>query len=532
MQGLIQLRAILAAVNLSVRPKTIAAERAPDLRSNLEAQTLLFRIGSAASLRIIRPWVLAAEGQAKLWLFLRQNSLAVRTTGSHSPLRGIKAKFISIYYIYKGDIYMNAARLNLEGKEHNLHIIRGTENELAVDISKLREQTGYITLDDGFSNTGSCVSAITYIDGNNGILRYRGYPIEELAEKSTFVETAWTIIWGRLPTQSELRRFSMLLTEHELLHESLRHHFDGFPIDAPPMAILSAMINSISCYHNELLTNLNDEEFEVAVAKLISKVRTIAAAAYKMNTGRPIMYAVPEYSYVHNFLHMMFSLPNRPYVPDPDVIKALNLILILHADHEQNCSTSTVRMVASGGANLFASTAAGVCALWGRLHGGANQAVVEMLESIRQTNCSVKNFVEKIKNKENGIKLMGFGHRVYKNFDPRSKILREAAQKILEKQGQSDALLDIAQELAEIALKDDYFIQRKLYPNVDFYSGIILKAIGIPLNMFTVMFAIGRMPGWIANWKEINDNPKQKIYRPRQIYIGESLRSYEPINSR
>jgi len=425
------------------------------------------------------------------------------------------------------------AKINLGGKDYSLPVVKGTLNELAIDISKLREQTGYITLDDGFGNTGSCTSAITYIDGDNGILRYRGYPIEELAEKSTFIETAWTLIWGRLPTQAELRHFSLLLTEHELMHEGLRHHFDGFPIDAPPMAILSAMINSMSCYDNALLSNhLNDEEFEEAAARLISKVRTIAAAAYKMSTGRPVIYAVPEYGYVNNFLHMMFTLPNRPYIADPDIVKALNLILILHADHEQNCSTSTVRMVASGGANLFASAAAGVCALWGHLHGGANQSVVEMLEEIHKTRTSVKDFVEKVKRKENGIKLMGFGHRVYKNFDPRSKILREIASKVLQKQGQSDQLLDIAQELADIALKDDYFIQRKLYPNVDFYSGIILKAIGIPPNMFTVMFAIGRMPGWIANWKEVHDNPKQKIYRPRQIYMGEDTRHYVPIDAR
>ncbi len=425
------------------------------------------------------------------------------------------------------------ANINLGGKDYSLPVVKGTQNELAIDISKLRDQTGYITLDDGFGNTGSCTSAITYIDGDNGILRYRGYPIEELAEKSTFIETAWTLIWGRLPTQAELRHFSLLLTEHELIHEGLRHHFDGFPIDAPPMAILSAMIQAMSCYDNALLSDhLNDGEFEEAAAKLISKVRTIATAAYKMSTGRPIIYAVPEYGYVNNFLHMMFTLPNRPYIADPDIVKAINLSLILHADHEQNCSTSTVRMVASGGANLFASAAAGVCALWGHLHGGANQAVVEMLEEIRKTRTSVKDFVEKVKRKENGIKLMGFGHRVYKNFDPRSKILQDIASKVLQKQGQSDELLDIAQELAGIALKDDYFIQRKLYPNVDFYSGIILKAIGIPPNMFTVMFAIGRMPGWIANWKEIHDNPKQKIYRPRQIYMGESLRHYVPIDVR
>ncbi|MDR3002309.1 MAG: citrate synthase [Fibromonadaceae bacterium] len=428
---------------------------------------------------------------------------------------------------------MSNATLNIEGKEYSLPVIKGTEGEFAVDISKLRDQSQYITLDDGLGNTGSCTSAITFIDGDKGILRYRGYPIEELAEKSTFVETAWTIIWGRLPTESELRRFSGLLTEHELLHEGIKHHFDGFPIDAPPMAILSAMINSIGCYYQDLLTNMSSEaDFEDVAARLISKVRTISAAAYKMSIGRPIIYGVPEYSYVQNFLHMMFSLPNRPYIADPDIVKALNLFLILHADHEQNCSTSTVRMVASSGANLFASVAAGVCALWGPLHGGANQAAVQMLEEIQKANLPVKDFVEKVKRKENGIKLMGFGHRVYKNFDPRSKILHDIAKKILNKKGQSDELLDIAQELAEVALKDEYFIERKLYPNVDFYSGIIMRAIGIPLNMFTVMFAIGRMPGWIANWKEVYDNKKQRIYRPRQIYTGKNQRPYELIDKR
>ena len=427
---------------------------------------------------------------------------------------------------------MSTAKFILDGKEYSMPTIKGTQNEMAVDISKLREQSGFITIDDGYSNTGSCTSAITYIDGDKGILRYRGYPIEELAEKSTFIETAWLIIWGRLPTQTELNRFSTLLTEHELLHEGSRHHYDGFPTDAPPMAILSAMINSTSCYHHELFGDLDEQGFENVAAMLISKVRTISAAAYKMSVGRPIMFGVPEFNYVHNFLHMMFSLPNRQYLADPDIVRAMNLILILHADHEQNCSTSTVRMVASGGANLFASTAAGVCALWGHLHGGANQAVVEMLEEIHRTKCPIKDFVEKVKRKENGVKLMGFGHRIYRNFDPRSKILREAARKVLQKQGQSDELLNLAQELAEVATKDDYFIQRKLYPNVDFYSGIIMRAIGIPLNMFTVMFAIGRMPGWIANWKEMYDNPKKKIYRPRQIYIGEDIRHYEPIEMR
>lgn len=426
----------------------------------------------------------------------------------------------------------HTAKIILDGKDYTFPVVEGTEKELAIDITHLREQTGFITLDDSFGNTGSCKSSVTYIDGDAGILRYRGYSIEELAEKSTFIETAWLTIWGHLPTAAELDRFSDLLTEHEMLHEGLRHHYIGFPNDAHPMAILSAMINSMSCYHPELMDIQSDEHFEEAAARLMSKVRTIAAAAYKMSMGRPMTYPVPEYEYAHNFLHMMFSLPNKPYKADPDVLRALNLFLILHADHEQNCSTSTVRLVASGGANLFASTSAGVCALWGHLHGGANQAVIEMLEHIRKSDYTVKEFIEKVKRKENGVKLMGFGHRVYKNFDPRSKILHDATLKMLAKLNRKDELLDIAQELAEYALKDEYFIERKLYPNVDFYSGIILRAIGIPENMFTVMFAIGRMPGWIANWKEVHDNPKQRIYRPRQVYMGETKRDYVPISER
>lgn len=426
----------------------------------------------------------------------------------------------------------HTAKLILDGKEFSYPVVEGSENELAIDITKLRDQSGFITLDDSFGNTGSCKSSITYIDGDKGILRYRGYPIEQLAEKSSFVETAWLTIWGRLPNKEELSRFSGLLTEHEIMHEGLKHHFEGFPNDAHPMAILSAMINSMSCYHSELMDIQTEGHFEEAAARLMSKVRTIAAGAYKMSVGRPMMYPVPEYDYAQNFLHMMFSLPNKPYLADPDVVRALNLFLILHADHEQNCSTSTVRLVASSGANMFASTSAAVCALWGKLHGGANQAVIEMLEHIRKADYTVKDYIEKVKRKENGVKLMGFGHRVYKNFDPRSKILREAAQKVLAKLNKSDELLDIAQEMAEYALHDEYFIERKLYPNVDFYSGIILQAIGIPLNMFTVMFAIGRMPGWIANWKEVYENPKQRIYRPRQVYTGATVRDYVPLDKR
>ncbi|HOW61610.1 MAG TPA: citrate synthase [Candidatus Contendobacter sp.] len=423
-------------------------------------------------------------------------------------------------------------RIELDGQSYEFPTVEGTERELAVDISALRDRTGYITLDDGYGNTGSCTSAITYIDGDKGILRYRGIPIEQLAEHSTFVETAWLVIWGRLPTQAELDHFSALLTQHEMMHESLRNHFQGFPPNAPPMAILSAMINAVSCYEPEMMQIEDEHTLESAAARLISKVRTIAAASYKMSVGQPMDYPHPEYHYCENFLHMMFSIPYREYVPTPEVARALNLFLILHADHEQNCSTSTVRMVASSQANMFASCAAGVCALWGPLHGGANVAVIEMLEFIRQSGMNVSEYVQRVKMKDTRLRLMGFGHRVYKNFDPRSKILKAAADKMLAKLNVSDPLLDIALELEGVALNDDYFVERKLYPNVDFYSGIILRAMGIPVNMFTVMFAMGRMPGWIANWKEIHDNPKSRISRPRQIYTGCTLQNYVPIEQR
>ncbi|MDR1760107.1 MAG: citrate synthase [Fibrobacter sp.] len=423
------------------------------------------------------------------------------------------------------------AKIELDNMILECPVIVGAEKEKAIDISELRAKTGYITLDDSFSNTGSCKSAITYIDGDKGILRYRGYPIEELAAKSSFAETAFLVIYGHLPNKEEYSRFSGLLTDYEILNESFKHHYEGFPNNAPPMAMLSAMINALSCYQPEV--NNNDiSKFDVSAARLISQVRVLAASAYKMSVGLPTVFPYPEMSYAENFLHMMFSLPNRPYEMDQDIIDALNMFLILHIDHEQNCSTSTVRLVASSGANLYASCAAGVCALWGRLHGGANQAVVEMLNHIKNADYNVKEFIDMVKNKKNGVKLMGFGHRVYKNFDPRSKILQAAAHKLFKKAGQSDELLSIAQELADYALNDEYFIERKLYPNVDFYSGLIMQALGIPLNMFTVLFAIGRMPGWIAHWKELSENPKRRIYRPRQIYVGETLRHYEPMSMR
>src|SRR5207249_2286318 len=386
--------------------------------------------------------------------------------------------------------------------------------------------------DDGYANTGSCESEITFIDGEQGILRYRGIPIEELAEQSTFIEVAHLIIMGKLPTSAELRRFSELLTEHELLHEGMKHHFEGFPATAHPMAILSSMINAASCFYPELLTAQLRDPFDVRAARLLSKVRTIASFAYRKSRGLPIIYPKPEYKYTANFLHMMFSQPNQDYELKPEAVKALDLIFLLHADHEQNCSTATVRMVASSRANLFASAAAGVCALWGPLHGGANQAVLEMLEEIHKSGDDGSKFIAAAKDKNSGKRLMGFGHRVYKNYDPRAKIIKKAADEVLAKLHVSDPLLDIAKHLEEAALRDPYFVERKLYPNVDFYSGIIMRAIGIPVEMFTVIFAIGRMPGWIANYKEVMEGDHTRIYRPRQIYTGPTLNHYTPLKER
>jgi citrate synthase len=424
------------------------------------------------------------------------------------------------------------ATLQIGNKAIDLPVIVGTEKECGLDISDLRAQTGCITLDDGYGNTGSCVSNITFIDGEEGILRYRGYPIEELAEKSTFVETAYLLIFGELPTAEQLQEFRRLLTEHEFIHESMRHHFEGFPPNAHPMAILSAMINAVSCYQPVFMEPENDDKFADSAARLMSKVRTIAAAAHKTSTGQPMMYPRQELPYVANFLHMMFSKPHRRYEPDPDVVRAMEMILILHADHEQNCSTSTVRMVGSSQANLYASVSAGVCALWGPLHGGANQAVIQMLTEIQETGESVEHFIAKVKDKQTKIRLMGFGHRVYKHYDPRAAIIKTACDKVLNKLGIRDPLLDIAKKMEEVALRDNYFVERKLYPNVDFYSGIIMRAIGIPIDMFTVMFAIGRMPGWIANWREAHLQPNARISRPRQIYTGPAMRPYIPVEQR
>jgi citrate synthase len=424
------------------------------------------------------------------------------------------------------------AELILGERKINLPVVIGTEEEKAIDIRELRSRTGYITLDSGYANTGSCESAITFIDGEAGILRHRGIPIEELAERSTFVETAFLIIYGHLPTAEELGRFSMLLTENAMLHEDMKFHFEGFPATAHPMAIISSMINAAACFWPELMEGGDPmKDFDLHAARLISQVRTIAAFSFRKSRGLPINYPNPEFTYAENFLHMMFSEPHRAYDLKPEVVKALDLILLLHADHEQNCSTATVRMVASSRANLFASAAAGVCALWGPLHGGANQAVIEMLQKIHAEGDDGSRFVREVKEGTKGRRLMGFGHRVYKNYDPRAKIIKRKCDELLAALRIDDPLLDIAKHLEEVAIRDSYFVERKLYPNVDFYSGIIMRALGIPLKMFPVMFAIGRMPGWIANFREIAAD-EARIYRPRQIYVGPKLSPYVAITER
>lgn len=424
------------------------------------------------------------------------------------------------------------ATITIEGKEYEYPVITGTEGEKAIDIRKLRTDSGYITYDDGYGNTGSCKSDITFIDGEKGILRHRGIPIEELAENASFLSTAYLVIYGHLPNKQQKTRFSELVTENASLHEDFRHHFSGFPSSSHPMAVLSAMLNALGCYHPQMTSNNREqdlERFDKAAALLISKVRTIAAMTYRMHNGLPYVWPRKDLGYVQNFLHMMFSEPYEPHEPTREVAHALDLFLLLHADHEQNCSTSTVRMVASGGANMFASVSAGVSALWGPLHGGANTAVVKMLQSIHDSGDDGSKFIEAAKSGK--ARLMGFGHRVYKNYDPRAKILGKAAEALLDSRGTADPLLDIARNLERAALEDDYFVERKLYPNVDFYSGLILKSIGIPLDMFTVMFAIGRMPGWIANWREIAKS-SPRIHRPRQIYTGKVDQHYLPEEER
>ena len=411
------------------------------------------------------------------------------------------------------------AKLSYEDKEIELPLLEGTMGEKALDISKLRGSTGLVTLDNGYGNTGSCTSEITFINGEEGVLMYRGYPIEQLAEKADFVEVCFLLIFGHLPSAQELSNFRNELTHHSLIHEDMKKFFEGYPPSAQPMAILSAMVASLSAYYPE-------EDGDTNIIRLLAKLNTIAAFSYKKSIGQPYIYPRNDLDYAGDFLHMMHAVPAEPYEIDDTLVEALNLLLILHADHEQNCSTSTVRMVGSSGANLFASIASGICALWGPLHGGANQKVIQMLERINQDGSDYKKYVAMAKDKDNDFRLMGFGHRVYKNFDPRARILKKSADQVLAKLGVDDPLLEIAKRLEEVALNDDYFVERRLYPNVDFYSGIIYRAMGIPTNMFTVMFALGRLPGWIAQWKEMKENPKARIYRPRQIYAGEGKRDY------
>ncbi len=416
-----------------------------------------------------------------------------------------------------------------DDKEYQLPLVVGTEGEKAIDISGLRQETGLITLDTGYANTGSCTSNITFMDGEVGILRYRGIPVEQLAEHSSFKETAYLLINGRLPTRQELIDFSVLLNDHSLVHEDMRDFYENFPRSSHPMGILSSMANALKSFYPEL-QNL-EEEINMTVTRLLSKIRTMAAMSYKISRGHRVVYPRPDLAYCANFLNMMFDSPVRPYETDEDVVKALNVFWILHADHEQNCSTSAVRMVGSAKVNLYAAISAGIAALWGPLHGGANQAVIEMLSDIA-ANKNMDYAIKRAKDKNDPFRLMGFGHRVYKTFDPRMKIMKKMCDTLLAKLNISDPLLDVAVELEQIALKDDYFIEHNLYPNVDFYSGIVLRAIGIPTNMFTVMFAIGRLPGWIAQWKESQDDPRWKLCRPRQIYMGPPVTDYVPIEKR
>jgi len=417
-------------------------------------------------------------------------------------------------------------------KRIELPVLHGTDGDPAIDVTRLRAETGLITYDPSLANTGVCASGITFVDGERGILRYRGIPIEEFTHKPDFVEVVWLLVFGRLPKREELSEFSALLTENELVHEGIKHQFQRIPVDAPPMAILSAIMTSLAFYHQQFLAVEDTESIVQAAARLISKVRTIAAFACRRSLGLPFMYPDPKLRYCANFLHMMFSIPYRQYVVTPEVEDALNLLFILHADHEQNCSTSTVRIVGSARANLFASCAAGVCALWGPLHGGANVEVIHMLEQIHAGGISPEECIRQAKDKNSSLRLYGFGHRLYRNYDPRAKILKDACDRVFAQMNRKDPLLDIARKLEELALADPYFVDRKLFPNVDFYSGILLRAIGIPTNMFTVCFAIGRLPGWIAQWKEQHTDPTGKILRPRQLYGGPAETHYVPMAQR
>jgi citrate synthase len=420
----------------------------------------------------------------------------------------------------------------IDGKTHECPLVIGTEGERAIDISRLRAETGLITFDPGYPNTGSCKSAITFMDGEKGILRYRGIPIEQLAENASFVETAYLLINGELPTREQLTRFSVLLNDHSLIHEDMRHFFANYPRGAHPMGILSSMVNALRAFYPQIPERSEMEEVNITVTRLISKVRTLAAMSYRISRGHMVVYPKPELTYAANFLNMMFDSPVRPYVIDQDLVHALNIFWILHADHEQNCSTAAIRLVGSAKVNLYAAISAGICALWGPLHGGANQSVIEMLTEIYESGGDVKPFIKRARDKNDPFRLMGFGHRIYKTHDPRAIIMKKWCYKILEKLNVSDPLLDLGMKLEEAARQDSYFIDHNLYPNVDFYSGVVLRALGIPLNMFTVMFAIGRLPGWIAQWKESIEDPDWKLQRPRQVYTGLQERDYMPLDKR
>jgi citrate synthase len=426
----------------------------------------------------------------------------------------------------------DSAKLQYEGREIELPVVIGTENERAIDVAKLRAEAGLVTLDEGYVNTGSTRSAITYLDGETGILRYRGYPIEAIAEHCDFVETCYLLIYGELPTSAQLDTFRESIRRHTMLHEDMKSFYNGFPREAHPMAILSSVVSALSTFYQDSLNPHDPQQVEVSTHRLLAKLPTIAAYSYKKSVGQPFIYPQNNLSYCENFLQMMFAVPSEPYELDPDFVEALNLLLIVHADHEQNCSTSTVRMVGSSNANLFASISAGISALWGPLHGGANEAVVDMLEQIINDGSNVKKYVDMAKDKKSGFRLMGFGHRVYKNYDPRAKIIKGACDKLLAKLHISDPLFDVAQQLEEVALNDPYFIEKKLYPNVDFYSGVIYRAIGIPVQMFTVLFAIGRLPGWLAHWIEMHQSETKRICRPRQIYDGAEKRDIIPLAQR
>ena len=423
---------------------------------------------------------------------------------------------------------MEKVEFRLNGKTIELPVITGTEKEKGIDVSQLRKDTNYITYDPSYANTGSCASDITYISGEEGILRYRGYPIEQLADNSSFVEVIYLLLYGELPTQEELDSFNKEITYHSLIHEDMKRFFDGYPMNAHPMGVLASTVAALSTFYPARV----DGDIELNIIRLLAKVKTLAAFAYKKSIGQPLIYPKNDLGFEENFLHMMFAVPAEDYIVDPVMTEALRLLLILHADHEQNCSTSTVRMVGSSRANLFISIAAGIGALWGALHGGANQQVIEMLKMINADGGNFEKYVDMAKDKNSNFKLMGFGHRVYKNFDPRAIILKKSADNLLTKMGIDDPLLNIAKKLEKVALNDEFFISRKLYPNVDFYSGIIYRALGIPTKMFTVMFALGRLPGWVAQWKEMRNTDKPRIYRPRQIYTGVAKRDFIPIKNR